>query len=97
MSVYQTEKEKHLQMTYKNNVVIAMDGNKMIVVHSKRSVKPLLPFEISKEVLEHWKQRDNRIAVTDTPFKDLYSTAFHRPDSALVYVSDFNAIEFSEC
>jgi len=96
MSVQDSEKEKHLQMVYRNNVVIAKDGNKLIVIHSKRSVKPLLPFEISQQVLDQWKQRDNRIAITDTPYKELFAAAVNRPDSKLEYVSDFNDIEFSE-
>ncbi|OXM83431.1 hypothetical protein [Paenibacillus rigui] len=96
MSVYQTEKEKHLQMVYKNNVVVAMDGSRMIVVHSKRSIKPLLPFEISEEVLKQWKQRDNRIAVTETSYKELFASAIHQADHKLEYIHDFNDIEFSE-
>ncbi|MCS7459812.1 hypothetical protein N0M98_06620 [Paenibacillus doosanensis] len=96
MSAHQTEKEKHLQMVYKNNVVVAMDNQKYIVVHSKRSVKPLLPFEISQEVLEQWKRRDNRIAVTDTPYKELFAAAVNRSDHKLEYIADFNDIEFSD-
>ncbi|NOU96763.1 hypothetical protein GC093_26600 [Paenibacillus sp. LMG 31456] len=95
MSVDHVEKEKHLQMVYKNNVVVAKDGNKIIVVHSKRSVKPLLPFEISQEVLDQWKQRDNRIGVTDTPYKELFPPVMNRVNE-LVFVIEFDEIEFSE-
>ncbi|WP_282939930.1 hypothetical protein [Paenibacillus sp. RC67] len=96
MSAFMTDKEKHLQMVYKNNVVVAKDGNKIIVIHSKRSVKPLLPFEISQGVFDQWKQRDARIAMTDTPYKELFAPAVNRPDNKLVYVADFNDIEFSD-
>ncbi|MNI23227.1 hypothetical protein D3C73_768060 [compost metagenome] len=96
MSVYQADKEKHLHLVYKNNVVVSMDGNRIIVVHSKRSVKPLLPFEVSTQVYEQWKQRDNRIGVTDTPFKELFGVDINGTNSHLVYIADFNEIEFSE-
>lgn len=95
MSVHQTDNERHLQMIYRNNVVVSMDGKRIIVVHSKRSLKPLLPFEISKEVYEQWKKRDNRIAVTDTPYKDLFTVPV-TGSSKLEYVAEFNDIEFSE-
>ncbi|TDF95085.1 hypothetical protein [Paenibacillus piri] len=95
MSVQQTEKEKHLQMIYKNNVVIAKDGDRIIVVHSKRSVKPLVPFEITQEVLDQWKKRDSRVAETVTPYKELFASSVNSIND-LIVVSDFNEIEFSE-
>jgi hypothetical protein len=90
MNAYETEKEKHLKLVYKNNVVIAKDEDRFIVVHSKRTVKPLLPFEITQEVYDHWRLRDSRIGITDTPYKDLFA------QTDLVVVSDFNEIEFIE-
>ena len=96
MKVSHEEKEKHLKMVYRNNVIVAKDGEKIIVVHSKRSVKPLLPFEISQQVFEQWKRRDDRIAVTETPYKELFAIEVHRSDTELVCVTDFNEIEFSE-
>ncbi|CAG7610501.1 hypothetical protein PAESOLCIP111_01249 [Paenibacillus solanacearum] len=96
MKVSHEEKEKHLKMVYRNNVIVARDGEKIIVVHSKRSIKPLLPFEISQQVFEQWKRRDDRIAVTETPYKELFAIEVHRSDTALVCVTDFNEIEFSE-
>ncbi|MEK3917294.1 hypothetical protein [Paenibacillus sp. FSL H7-0331] len=95
MIVQKTEKEKHLQMVYKNNVVIARKGNKIIVVHSKRSIKPLLPFEISNEVLDQWKRRDTRIAETATPYNELFPLSVNQ-DKELFLVTDFNEIEFIE-
>jgi hypothetical protein len=75
---------------------VAMDGAKIIVVHSKRSVRPLIPFEISKEVFDKWKQRDSRISVTNTPFKELFGSNVNGASSKLEYIVDFNIIEFSE-
>jgi hypothetical protein len=89
------QKEGHLQMVYKNNVVFAKDGDRIIIVHSKRTIKPLLPFEISKQVLDQWKKRDNRIAITETPYKELFGATINGNDE-LVKVVDFNDIEFSE-
>ncbi|MBP1996555.1 hypothetical protein [Paenibacillus eucommiae] len=94
MSVSKLDKEKHLQMIYRNNVVIAKDEERLIVVHSKRTVKPLLPFEISKEVFEHWRQRDARMGITDTPYMELFDGIGGRNDLAIV--TDFNEIEFIE-
>jgi hypothetical protein len=94
MSAYELEKKKHLQMIYRNNVVIAKDEDHFIVVHSKRTTKPLLPFEITKEVFEQWTQRDNRVGITDTPFKDLFEGLGGPKD--LVLVTSFNDIEFIE-
>lgn len=95
MSVNTSEKEKHLKLVYQNNVVIAMDRDKYIVVHSKRTVKPLLPFEITKQALEEWKKRDKRVAVTDTPYNELFASSV-AARGELHVVSDFNEIEFSE-
>lgn len=85
-------KEKHLKLVNQNNVVIAMDNGRYIVVHSKRSVSPLLPFEITEDVLSQWKQRDSRIVITDTPYKELFAAII----SQHKLVGDFNEIEFSE-
>jgi hypothetical protein len=95
MSIHQTDKEKHLQMVYKNNVVISKDGERIIIVHSKRSVKPLLPFEVTKEVLDSWMKRDSRIAETDTPYNELFHMEVNCVRE-LVLVTDFNDIEFIE-
>lgn len=91
-----TEKEKHLQLVYRNNVVVAKDGTRIIVIHSKRSIKPLLPFEISQAVFDFWKQRDSSIAVTDTPYRELFDSAMNQSDDQLVCITDFNDIEFSD-
>jgi hypothetical protein len=95
MSVFQSDKQKHLQMVYKNNVVIAKDEDRIIVVHSKRTTKPLLPFEITQKVFEQWSQRDSRIAFTDTPFKELF-TPIAIARNGMVCVTDFNELEFIE-
>ncbi|MCR8631956.1 hypothetical protein [Paenibacillus radicis (ex Xue et al. 2023)] len=96
MSTNQAEKKKHLQMLYKNNVVVSMDGDRIIVVHSKRSLKPLVPFEVSKQVYGQWKQRDNRIEVTDKPLKELFDVDILGTNNQLTHITDFNEIEFSE-
>jgi hypothetical protein len=95
MSAHNSEKENHLHMIYKNNAVIAKDGDRFIVVHSKRTVKPLLPFEITKEVYDHWNKRDNRVGFTDTPYKELFAATV-TGQNELVLVTDFNKIEFIE-
>ncbi|MEI7027883.1 hypothetical protein [Paenibacillus sp. y28] len=95
MSVTKVEKEKHLKLLYQNNVVVAMDRDNYVVVHSKRTVKPLLPFQISEEALKQWKQRDKRIAMTETPYNELFSTSV-LSRSELCFVENFNDIEFSE-
>ncbi|MEK3915204.1 hypothetical protein [Paenibacillus sp. FSL H7-0331] len=95
MSVFQINKENHLQLVYKNNVVIARDGNKLIVVHSKRSIKPLLPFEITKQVYEQWRKRDSRMDFTDTPYNELFTSSVIA-QTELECVLDFNKIEFIE-
>jgi hypothetical protein len=95
MSVFQTEKQKYLQMIYKNNVVIAKDEERIIVVHSKRTIKPLLPFELTQQVLDEWRQRDSRIAFTETPYKDLFAPTV-TSQQEVVCITDFNDIEFSE-
>jgi hypothetical protein len=95
MSVFQINKENHLQLVYKNNVVIARDGDKLIVVHSKRSIKPQLPFEITQQVYEHWRKRDSRMDFTDTPYNQLFASNVIA-QTELECVVDFNKIEFIE-
>jgi S-adenosylmethionine:diacylglycerol 3-amino-3-carboxypropyl transferase len=95
MTAHQSEKEKHLQMIYKNNAVVAKDEERLIVVHSKRTKKPLLPFEITKEVYEQWNKRDNRVVFTDTPYNELFTWKVSGQQD-LVLITDFNEIEFIE-
>ncbi|MNI38220.1 hypothetical protein D3C73_923520 [compost metagenome] len=95
MSVSELEKDKHLKLIYKNNVVVAKDKDRLIVVHSKRTVKPLLPFEITPEVFDQWKKRDNRLGMTDTPYSELFGSALMSKE-ILHKVDDFNLIEFIE-
>ncbi|NEW04913.1 hypothetical protein GK047_02630 [Paenibacillus sp. SYP-B3998] len=94
MSVYHQNKENHLKMIYRNNVVIAKDGDRLIVVHSKRTIKPLLPFEITKEVFEQWNRRDSRIDITYTPYKELFDGIGGQRD--LIIITNFDDIEFKE-
>jgi hypothetical protein len=95
MSVFQISKEQQLHMIYKN-AVVARDGDRFIVVHSKRTLKPLLPFEITKEVYEHWKKRDNRVGFTDTPFQQLVASTGSTIQHDWVLITDFNEIQFTE-
>jgi hypothetical protein len=96
MSVFQISQEQQLHMVYKN-AVVARDGDRYIVVHSKRTLKPLLPFEITKEVYEHWKKRDNRVGFTDTPFQQLPAPITISPiQHDWVLITDFNEIQFTE-
>jgi hypothetical protein len=95
MSAFITEKDRHLHLINKHNAVVAKDGERLIVVHSRRTLKPLLPFEITKEVYGQWNKRDNRVGFTDTPYQELFgNTVMDR--HVLVRVTDFNEIEFSE-
>lgn len=91
---HMSAREKHLKMVEQNNVVIAMDNGRYMVVHSKRTVKPLLPFEITEEVFNQWKQRDSRIANTETPFSELFTATICQ--HKLGCVANFDDIEFSE-
>jgi hypothetical protein len=95
MSVFQVSKEQQIHMGYKN-AVIANDGDRYIVVHSKRTLKPLLPFEITKEVYEHWKKRDNRVGFTDTPYQQLLAPTISTIQQDWVLITDFNEIQFTE-
>jgi hypothetical protein len=94
MSVFQISKEQQLHMVYKN-AVVARDGDRYIVVHSKRTLKPLLPFAITKEVYEQWNKRDSRVGFTDTPYEQLIdpATSIQRD---CVLITDFNEIQFTE-
>jgi hypothetical protein len=95
MSVFQISNEQQLHMVYKN-AVVARDGDRYIVVHSKRTLKPLVPFEITNEVYEHWKKRDNRVGFTDTPFQQLLAPALSTIQHDWVLITDFDEIQFTE-
>jgi hypothetical protein len=95
MSVFQISKEQQVHMTYKN-AVVARDGDRYLVVHSKRTLKPLLPFEITKEVYEQWNKRDNRVGFTDTPYQQLFTPTVTEFQHDWVLITDFNEIEFTE-
>jgi hypothetical protein len=83
------------------NVIVARNKiDDLIVVSSKRSTKPTVPFIISSVVFQQWKARDIKAAIVDLPYEELITVIplylTDNQNEPLVVVSDFSEIEFTE-
>jgi hypothetical protein len=91
----------HLSLFESMNAIISRNGiGELIVVISKRSIKPTVPFIITTSVFQQWKARDSRVVIADLPYERLntiisLNLKIHQ-DEPLKVIQHFDEIEFSE-
>jgi hypothetical protein len=93
--------ENHRVLLDSMNVIVARNKiGDLIVVSSKRSIKPTTPFIISSSVFQHWKARDSKAVIVDLPYEELIKAfSLYLADNQnepLVFITDFSEIEFTE-
>jgi hypothetical protein len=92
---------EHLSLLESMNAIISRNGiGELIVVLSKRSINPTVPFIITTSVFQQWKARDSRVVIADLPYERL-NTLFSlnlkiQQDESLKVIQHFDEIEFSE-
>jgi hypothetical protein len=92
--------EHKLQLESMNAIVTRNGIGELIVVVSKRSLKPTVPFIITTSVFQQWKARDSRVVIADLPYEQL-STVIPlnfkiNQDEQLKVIRVFDEIKFSE-
>jgi hypothetical protein len=93
--------ENHRVLFKTMNVIVARNKiGDLIVVSSKRSTKPTVPFIISSAVFQKWKARDSKAVIVDLPYEELIAVIplylTNNQNEPLVVVNDFSEIEFTE-
>jgi len=83
------------------NAIVSRNGiGELIVVVSKRSIKPTVPFIITSSVFQQWKARDSRVAITDLPYEQLITVISlnlkNHQDEPMKVIQHFDEIQFSE-
>jgi sulfur relay (sulfurtransferase) DsrF/TusC family protein len=93
--------KNHKELFDTMNVIVARNKiGYLIVVSSKRSTKPNVPFIISSAVFQQWKARDSKAIIVDLPYEELIKVIplyfIDNQNEPLVIVKDFSEIEFTE-
>jgi hypothetical protein len=82
------------------NAIVSRNGiGELIVVASKRSIKPAVPFIITTSVFQQWNARDSRVAIADLPYEQLITVIplnlkIHQ-EEPLKVIKHFDEIDFS--
>jgi hypothetical protein len=89
---------EHKSLLESMNAIVSRNGiGELIVVVSKRSIKPTVPFIITTSVFQQWKARDSRVAIADLPYEQLnIPLNLVHQDEPLKVIQHFDEIEFSE-
>jgi hypothetical protein len=93
--------DEHRVLFDKMNAIVARNEiGELIVVRSRRTIKPIIPFIISISVFQQWKARDNKVVIADLPFEQLNTdiplNIKIRKDEPLTVIQSFDELEFSE-
>jgi hypothetical protein len=93
--------DEHRVLFDKMNAIVARNEiGELIVVRSRRTIKPIIPFIISISVFQEWKARDNKVVIADLPFEQLNTgIPFNfkiREDELLIVIQSFDELEFLE-
>jgi hypothetical protein len=92
---------EHKLLLESMNAIVSRNGiGELIVVMSKRSIKPTVPFIITTSVFQQWKARDDRVVIADLPYERLnilisLNLKIHQVEPLKV-IQHFDEIEFSE-
>jgi hypothetical protein len=91
---------EHKSLLESMNAIVCRNGiGELIVVMSKRSLKPTVPFIITTSVFQQWKTRDSRVTIADLPYEQLntvFPLIFIHQDEPLKVIQHFDEIEFTE-
>jgi hypothetical protein len=91
---------EHKSLLESMNAIVSRNGiGELIVVVSKRSIKPTVPFIITTSVFQQWKARDSRVAIADLPYEQLNTVIplnLIQQDEPLKVIQHFDEIEFTE-